>query len=111
MYVRLKNLRKKLNLSQKFVAKKMNIARSTLVAIENNHRKISAEELKKFSELYMVSLDEIIYGNEISNNPDKNRISMFVQKFSKLSTESQNEIMDFIDFKYYCQLKNGENYE
>lgn len=104
MYTRLKNLRKNRHLSQEFVANKLNIPRTALVAIESNKRKISAEELKNFAELYNVSLDELMYGTSKPDN-EKN-ISHFVEKFSNLSTSAQNEILNFIDFKAYYQMDN-----
>lgn len=101
MYARLKDLRKNRNLSQSFVAKKLNIPRTALVAIESNKRKISAEELKNFAELYNVSLDELMYGTLKTAN--ENTISHLVEKFSSLSTSAQKEIINFIDFKAYHQ--------
>ena len=73
MYERLKEIRKRLNLSQEFVAKQLGLARTTLVAIEYGNRKITADELVKFSDLYGVSIDEILYGKV---NTDS-EISMF----------------------------------
>ena len=102
MYARLKNLRKNRHLSQEFVANKLNIPRTALVAIESNKRKISAEELRSFAELYNVSLDELMYGTPKTVN-EKN-ISYFIEKFSTLSTSAQNEILNFIDFKTHYQL-------
>ena len=101
MYARLKNLRKNRHLSQTFVAKKLNIPRTALVAIESNKRKISAEELKNFSELYNVSLDEIMYGTH--KTVTDNNTSRLVEKFSTLSTSAQNEILNFVDFKMHYQ--------
>lgn len=97
MYARLKDLRKNRNLSQSFVAQKLNIPRTALVAIESNKRKISAEELKNFAELYNVSLDELIYGTPKTAN--ENNTSRLIEKFSTLSSSAQNEILNFIDFK------------
>lgn len=104
MYARLKNLRKNRHFSQEFVANKLNIPRTALVAIESNKRKISAEELKNFAELYNVSLDELMYGT--SKIADENNITHLVEKFSTLSTSAQTEILNFIDFKAHYQLNN-----
>ena len=75
----------------------MNIPRTALVVIESNKRKISAEELKNFSELYNVSLDEIMYGT--SNTVADSNKSRLVENFYILSTSAQDEILNFIDFK------------
>ena len=102
MYARLKTLRKNRHLSQSFVAKKLNIPRTALVAIESNKRKISADELKNFSELYNVSLDELMYGTTPVTSD--NNVSKLIKKFSTLSTSDQNEILNFIDFKANYQI-------
>ena len=98
----LRNLRKNFHLSQEQVAEKLNIPRTALVAIESDKRKIFAEELKNFAELYNVSLDELMYGT--SKPVNEKNISHFVEKFSTLSTSAQNEILNFIDFKAHYQL-------
>jgi len=57
-------LRKKTNLSQDELSKLMNIKRVTLSKIENNERKLLAEELIKLSSIFNLSIDELV-------NPDK----------------------------------------
>lgn len=95
MYERLKEIRKRLNLSQEFVAKQLGLARTTLVAIEYGNRKITADELVKFSDLYGVSIDEILYGKV---NTDS-EISMFTRIFSTLSEADRKEIINIMDYK------------
>lgn len=95
MVERLKNLRKRLHLSQEFVARQLGMARTTLVAIESGNRKIMAEELDKFSKLYGVSVDEILHGKA---NPDS-EASMFARTFSALSEADKKEILNLMDFK------------
>ncbi|MCD8119081.1 MAG: helix-turn-helix domain-containing protein, partial [Lachnospiraceae bacterium] len=62
MNERLKAARKYLRLSQEFVARQMNLSRPTISAIESGQRKVSAEELARFAELYGVSVEELMYG-------------------------------------------------
>ena len=95
MYERLKEIRKRLNLSQEFVAKQLGLARTTLVAIEYGNRKITADELVKFSDLYGVSIDEILYGKV---NTDS-EISMFTRIFSTLFEADRKEILNIMDYK------------
>lgn len=82
----------------------MNLDRSAIVAIESNRRKVTADELKNFSELYNVSLEEIVYGkpNPVENKPSK--ISTLIKKFSNLSTSAQNGILNFVEFKTHYHL-------
>ncbi|HKM35006.1 MAG TPA: helix-turn-helix transcriptional regulator, partial [Lachnospiraceae bacterium] len=62
MNERLKQVRKKLKLSQEFVAKQLDMTRTTIVAIEAGTRKVTSDELVKFAKLYGVSTDELLYG-------------------------------------------------
>lgn len=104
MHERLKQARKYLKLSQEFVARQMNLSRPTISAIESGQRKVTAEELSKFSELYGVSSDELMYGK-----PNQNAETvMFARAFSELSDIDKKEIMSLIDFKRrYKESLNG----
>lgn len=95
MFERLKEMRKQLNLSQEFVAKQLGLARTTLVAIESGSRKVTADELGKFSELYGVSVDEILYGRVSADR----EVTMFARTFSTLSEADRKEILNLMDFK------------
>ncbi|BDU90517.1 helix-turn-helix domain-containing protein [Clostridium perfringens] len=97
----LKNLRKELKLSQEYVANLLGINRTSITAIESGMRKVSAEELKKFSELYGVSTDELLYEKELDTDT-----KMFARTFSELSEIDKKEIMNLIEFK-----KKLRNYE
>ena len=95
MHERLKEARKKLKLSQEFVARQMNLSRPTISAIEAGQRKVTAEELAKFSELYGISVAELMYGKPSENA----QVEMFARAFSELSDIDRKEIMSLINFK------------
>lgn len=95
MHERLKEARKCLKLSQAFVAEQMHLSRPTISAIESGQRKVTAEELAGFSELYGISVDELMYGKV----PPKEQIDIFVRAFAELSEIDQKEILNLIDFK------------
>lgn len=95
MNERLKNARKCLKLSQEFVAKQMNLSRPTISAIESGQRKVTAEELGKFSKLYGISTDELMNGK----TDDSSETVMFARAFSELSDIDKREIMSLINFK------------
>ncbi len=95
MHERLKEARKYLKLSQEFVARQMCLSRPTISAIESGQRKVTADELAKFSELYGVSTDELMYGKTSENA----QVEMFARAFSELSAMDRKEIMSLIDFK------------
>jgi len=95
MNERLKQKRKYLKLSQEFVAKQMQLSRSTISAIESGQRKVTAEELARFSKLYGVTPEELMYGTV----SDTASTEMFTRAFSELSDIDKKEIMNLIDFK------------
>ena len=98
---RLKKLRKELKLSQEYVAGVLGIHRTTITAIETGVRKVTAEELKAFSELYGVTTDELLYEKELDKDT-----KMFARTFSELSDLDKKEIMNLIEFKK--KLRNHE---
>lgn len=94
MNERIKKARTNLHLSQEYVAKYLGINRSAVVEIESGKRKVSAEELGKFSELFLVPIDELLYGKTESSIKQ-----LFIRKFSSLDEEDQKEILNLIEFK------------
>ena len=95
MNERLKQVRKGLKLSQEFVAKQLGMTRTTIVAIEAGTRKVTTDQLTKFSELYGVTTDELLYG-DVS---EENEVKAFARTFSELSDIDKKEIMNLINFK------------
>lgn len=95
MNERLKDIRKKLKLSQEFVAKQLEMTRTTIVAIEAGTRKVSTDELVKFAKLYGVDTDEILHG-KVS---EKSEVRAFARTFSELSEIDKKEIMNLMNFK------------
>ncbi|NME83334.1 helix-turn-helix transcriptional regulator [Clostridium sp. SM-530-WT-3G] len=92
---KLKALRKELKLSQEYVANVLGINRTTITAIESGSRRVTSDELVKFSELYGVTLDELMYEQKTLDSEAK----MFARTFSELSDYDRREIMNLIKFK------------
>ena len=95
MNERLKQIRKRLKLSQEFVAKQLKMTRTTVVAIEAGTRKVTSEELVEFSKLYGVSTDELLYGEVFEDT----EVRAFARTFAELSDIDKKEIMNLMDFK------------
>ncbi len=95
MNERLKKIRKSLKLSQEFVANQLKMSRTTVVAIEAGARKVTSDELIKFSKLYGVSSDELLYG-EVAEDTE---VRAFARTFSELSDIDKKEILNLMDFK------------
>jgi len=58
---RIKQLREAIGMSQEELSKLAGISRTALVQIEHGKRRICAEELKKLSEIFEVSVDSLLY--------------------------------------------------
>jgi transcriptional regulator with XRE-family HTH domain len=91
---RLKSARDFLHLSQEYVARAMNLNRTSLVAIEAGKRRVTSYELKGFAEIYGWSVDELLYGKR-----EEDKTVMFARAFYDLTEQDQKEILNLIEFK------------
>ena len=91
---RIKKARTELNLSQDYVAKFLGINRTAVVEIESGKRKVSADELGRFSELFQIPADELLNGRS-TELP----VQMFARRFGTLDEADQQEILNLIEFK------------
>ncbi len=101
-YKNLKILRKKHDLSQKDVAKHLSIARTTYIAIENNERQLNVDELQKLSELYNLSIQELIEGTEKKDVPTKVKNHKNLEK--KQSSSNIRIVLDQTDIGKFKEV-------
>ena len=94
LYERIKEARTELHLSQDYVAKFLGVNRTAIVEIESGKRKVSADELGKFSELFQIPADELLNGRS-TEMP----VQMFARRFGALYEADQQEILNLIEFK------------
>lgn len=94
LYERIKEARAELHLSQDYVAKFLGVNRTAIVEIESGKRKVSADELGKFSELFQIPADELLNGRS-TEMP----VQMFARRFGALDEADQQEILNLIEFK------------
>ena len=94
LYERIKEARTELHLSQDYVAKFVGVNRTAIVEIESGKRKVSADELGKFSELFQIPADELLNGRS-TEMP----VQMFARRFGALDEADQQEILNLIEFK------------
>ena len=94
LYERIKEARTELHLSQDYVAKFLGVNRTAIVEIESGKRKVSADELGKFSELFQIPADELLNGRS-TEMP----VQMFALRFGALDESDQQEILNLIEFK------------
>lgn len=64
---RLKELRKKYNYTQKYVANILEISQTQYYKLENNFSNISYDKLNKLANLYNTSIDYLLYRTDIYN--------------------------------------------
>ena len=103
---RLKSARENLQLSQEYVAKQMDLHRTSLVAIEAGNRKVSSEELKRFSEIYGWTIEELVYGK---GETEQAQVALFARSFKELTDQDQREIMNLIQFKKMMKEQRKDN--
>ena len=94
LYERIKEARTELHLSQDYVAKFLGVNRTAIVEIESGKRKVSADGLGKFSELFHIPADELLNGRS-TEMP----VQMFARRFGALDEADQQEILNLIEFK------------
>lgn len=94
LYERIKEARTELHLSQDYVAKFLGVNRTAIVEIESGKRKVSADELGKFSQLFQIPADELLNGRS-TEMP----VQMFARRFGALDEADQQEILNLIEFK------------
>ena len=93
---RLKQLRKQYNMTQAELAKALNIGTSTIAMYENNIRKPSYKMLLKMADFFDVSIDYMAGEKEDFQTIDG--VTNIVNILSKLDTDEQQQIIDFIQF-------------
>lgn len=102
LYERLKKVRTELHLTQDYVAKSVGVNRIAIVEIESGRRSVKTEELKKFSQLFQISADELLDGKK-TEMPN----AVFVRSFSSLDEDDQQEILNIIKFKKMLKERRG----
>lgn len=91
---RIRDARTQLHLTQDYVARQVGIGRSALADIERGRRKVSAEELGRLSEVFLVPMEQLLYGRE-TEEPAR----VLARKFSALDDADREEILNLMDFK------------
>lgn len=97
---RIKQARTDLHLSQDYVAQYLGIRRPAVAEIESGKRKVSADELGKLSELFLIPSDELLYGKQ-TETPTR----VFARSFQTLDESDQQEILSLIEFKQAMKEK------
>lgn len=90
---RLRLAREGAGLSQEQVAKKMNLHRPTISEIEAGRRRVSAEELAQFAEIYGVDANWLTGEEEAESDPEEDRIMLAARELGKMKDEDFDRLM------------------
>ena len=93
---RLRTARELAGLSQGQVARKMGAHRPTISEIEAGRRRVTAEELNEFAQLYCVTVSWLACEDTDSHDPDKDKIYLAARELSKLKKEDQERLFQII---------------
>jgi transcriptional regulator with XRE-family HTH domain len=91
---RLKEARIAAGLSQDNAAKVLDIQRPTISEIESGKRKVSAEEIIKFSKVYKVSTSWLLLKEDDTEMNDKMKIA--ARELGKMSDANRKKLLDIL---------------
>lgn len=90
---RLREARKLAGLSQGQVAKLLSMHRPTVSEIEAGNRRVNAEELAKFAEVYDVGVAWIVGESTDQLAPDDPRLQLAARELSKLKPDDLERLL------------------
>jgi transcriptional regulator with XRE-family HTH domain len=90
---RLREARRLAGLTQGQVAKRMDIHRPTVSEIEAGNRRVSADELKQFAELYDVSMAYLTSETPGTLDLQDPRLELAARELQKLPSESLDKLL------------------
>lgn len=90
---RLREARKMAGLSQGQVAKMLSWHRPTVSEIEACNRRVSAEELSRFAEIYEVSVSWLLAESAEQLETDDPRLQLAARELSKLKPDDLDRLM------------------
>lgn len=108
---RLKALRLKNEMTQDYVARRLNVARSTIAGYETKNRQPSHEKLTALASLFHVSVDYLLDDEEtISITPSQSvpkpvTERNFLERYRALSAESKKDVLKCI---HLLELRDRE---
>lgn len=107
---KLKALRKENNMTQLEVARRLNVARSTIAGYETKNRQPSHEKLATLANLFHVTLDYLLDDGTISIDSShcvfyEEQEKKLIAKYRRLSLSSKQCLMDHL---YLLELRDSQ---
>ncbi len=93
---RLRTARTAAGLSQGQVAKLLGVHRPTISEIEAGRRRVSAEELSQFAEIYGVGTDWILAERDSDSDPSDDKILLAARQLSRMKDDDLNRLMKLV---------------
>jgi transcriptional regulator with XRE-family HTH domain len=93
---RIRNAREMSGLSQAQAAKILELHRPSITEIEAGNRKVSAEEITKFSSLYKVDVSWLLGESVDQLDPNDGRLQLAAREMKKLKPEDLETILKVI---------------
>jgi transcriptional regulator with XRE-family HTH domain len=91
--IRLRAAREQAGLSQGQVARKLEMLRPTISEIEAGRRRVSAEELSRFADLYDVSISWLIKHESEVSDPT---VELAARELAKLKPEDLDNVLQLL---------------
>ena len=107
---KLKALRHEKNMTQEYVAERMNVARSTIAGYETKNRQPSHEKLSAFANLFHVTIDYLLDDEEPSYiSIDESRTmpddaKELLKRFRRLSIRSKKDLLKHL---HLLEIRDG----
>ena len=108
---KLKMLRLENEMTQEYVAQRLNVARSTIAGYETKNRQPSHEKLTALANLFQVSVDYLLDDEDTIHMTPSNTGSVptsdqhLLSKYQNLSSRSQKDLMEYI---HLLELRDNE---
>lgn len=93
---RLRTAREAAGLSQAQVGKLMGLHRPTITEIEAGRRRVSADELTQFADIYGVGTDWILSEHDRVAGPNDDKILLAARQLSKMKDEDLDRLVKLI---------------
>lgn len=93
---RLKNARESAGLSQNQVANLLNLNRPAISEIEAGRRKVSAEELIKFSDIYKVALSWLACKEAQKGERIEDKLQLAAREISDIKVEDLDKVIKIL---------------
>ncbi len=103
---RLREARKMAGLSQGHVAKILEMHRPTISEIEAGNRRVSAEELSRFAEIYDVTVSWLLAESPEQLDTDDPRLQLAARELSKLKPDDLDRLMRLL-----ASMRNSDSDE